>query len=48
MNKKVKEIIIPWYGHVMRMEEDDPVREAIGLQLEGKRPKRKAKEEMEK
>ena len=39
---KIQEIVrekrLRWYGHIMRMEENDPVKRAIDMELPGKRP----------
>ena len=39
INEKVREIRMRWYGHVMRMEDVNPVREIMEKQFEGTRPR---------
>ena len=39
INEKVREIRMRWYGHVMRMEEESPIKKVMNYKIEGKRPR---------
>ena len=39
INEKVKEIRMRWYGHVLRMDDGNPVKEVMHTEVEGKRPR---------
>lgn len=43
INEKVREIRMRWYGHVMRMEVANPVREVMNSVVAGKRPRGRPK-----
>ena len=39
IREKVREIRLRWFGHIQRMERENPVREAMDMVVEGKRPR---------
>ena len=39
INVKVREIRMRWYGHVMRMEEANPMKKVMNMEIEGTRPR---------
>lgn len=40
--EKAREVCMRWYGHVTRIEEDDPLRMAWGGQVEGRTRRRES------
>ena len=43
INEKVREIRMRWCGPVMRMEEANPVKNVMNMDIEGTRPKRRSR-----
>ena len=39
INGKVREIRMRWHGHVVRMEEANPVKKVMNMEIEGTRPR---------
>ena len=39
INENVREIRMRWYGHLMRMEEESPVKKVMKAEVKGRRPR---------